>query len=66
ALVDAEVASPFAWSAALTGVAFVTVGGLKARVVDTSFWRSGLETLAIGGVAAVLAYVVGAGLQGVV
>lgn len=60
-----DVAEPFTWSAILTGVAFFVVGGLKARFVDQPFWRSGLETLAVGGAAAVLAYVIGAVLQGV-
>ena len=60
-----DVGEPFVWSAALTGLAFLTVGSLKARFVDQPVWRSALETLAIGGVAAVLAFVLGSALQDV-
>ena len=60
-----DVASPFTWSVVLTGTAFLAVGALKARVVEHPAWRSALETLAVGGAAALLAYVLGAALQGV-
>jgi vacuolar iron transporter family protein len=56
--------SLFVWSAAMTVVAFVAVGVVKGLVVAQSWWRSGLETLAIGGTAAALAYAVGVGLGG--
>jgi VIT1/CCC1 family predicted Fe2+/Mn2+ transporter len=60
-----EVADPFLWSAVLTGVAFLVVGGLKARFVDQAWWRSAFETLVVGGLAAALAYAAGAILQSV-
>ena len=66
-----DVAAPgnvehaFGWSALMTGVAFCVVGALKSRFVDQSWWRSALETLVVGGVAAALAYAAGALLQAV-
>ena len=58
-----DLAAPFAWSAILTAAAFLIVGALKARFVDQPAWRSALETLAVGGIAAVLAYGLGDALQ---
>jgi VIT1/CCC1 family predicted Fe2+/Mn2+ transporter len=60
-----DVADPFLWSAVMTGVAFLVVGGMKARFVAQAWWRSALETLAVGGLAAVLAYAAGSILQNV-
>jgi VIT1/CCC1 family predicted Fe2+/Mn2+ transporter len=60
-----DVANPFVWSAVMTAFAFIVVGALKSRFVDQGWWRSGLETLAIGGLAAALAYAAGTALQGV-
>jgi VIT1/CCC1 family predicted Fe2+/Mn2+ transporter len=56
----------FAASLVLTAVAFCAVGAVKGLVLGRSAVRSGLETLAVGGAAAVLAYYVGAGLRGLV
>ncbi len=59
ALLPSGLADPFVWSALLTGVAFCIVGALKAPFVEEKWWSSALETLAVGGSAAALAYLVG-------
>jgi VIT1/CCC1 family predicted Fe2+/Mn2+ transporter len=40
----------------MTGVAFLLVGATKGKVVEGSWWRSALETLLIGALAAALAF----------
>lgn len=60
---DLDWDSAFAASCVMTGAAFFGVGLFKGRVLGTSQWRGGLETLAVGGVAAALAYAVGAWLR---
>ncbi|TCK99455.1 VIT1/CCC1 family predicted Fe2+/Mn2+ transporter [Shimia isoporae] len=49
----------FRWSAIMTGVTFFAIGTMKAKWSLEPWWKSGLETLAIGGVAAAIAYGVG-------
>jgi VIT1/CCC1 family predicted Fe2+/Mn2+ transporter len=61
-LPNVSVASPFGWSVGLTALAFTVVGALKGVVVEQPWWRSGAETLVLGGVAAALAFGVGAAL----
>ncbi len=55
----------FAVSTALTAVAFFGVGTLKNLFAAGRWHRAGLETLLLGGGAAVLAWAVGAALRGV-
>ncbi len=54
----------FAASAVATGVTFFLVGVVKGIVVRRRWWRDGLETLALGGLAAIVAYGVGWLLRG--
>lgn len=63
--VPGRIPAPFAWSAASTAVAFLVVGALKAGVVGQRRLRGALETLAVGGAAAGLAFAVGVVLRGV-
>ncbi len=58
------MANPYLWSTAFTGMAFFLIGALKGRFVTESWYKSGLETLAVGSVAASLAYLVGLLLKG--
>ncbi len=57
------VAQRFWASAAATAVAFLAVGVMKGVALGRSMLRSGLETLGIGGGAATLSYLIGAGLR---
>ena len=54
----------FISAAVLVGVTFFLIGAAKSHWSLTPWWRSGLETLAIGASAAALAYLVGYLLQG--
>ena len=58
-----DMQGQFMISVVLTGFAFLTVGVLKGIVLETSPIRSGTVTLATGGIAAGLAYGVGALLR---
>lgn len=54
----------FAVSAGLTAAAFFAIGTLKSLFAAGHWLRSGLETLLMGGTAAILAWLVGVGLRG--
>lgn len=54
-----SLSDPFTWSIGATGVTFFAVGAMKSVWSLASWWRSGLETLLIGGCAAGIAYFVG-------
>ncbi len=56
----------FVWASAMTGIVFFGIGAAKSRWSLARWWWSGLETLAIGAVAAFSAYAIGAWLQHVI
>jgi VIT1/CCC1 family predicted Fe2+/Mn2+ transporter len=49
----------FFWTSVFTGIAFIVIGWLKSYVNQTNVYKSILETLALGFVAALVAYFVG-------
>lgn len=49
----------FTYSMIFTGAAFFLIGAVKGRVVQKPLLRSGMSTLLVGGIAAVVAYAVG-------
>lgn len=59
----AEIPNPFVVAMAMTGVVFFLIGAMKSRWAAAPWWRSGLETFFIGGLAAALAYFVGNALS---
>jgi len=60
---SAHIPDPFIWSSIVTGMAFFIIGVGKSRFAGERWWVAGLETLLLGGVAAGLAYLIGAGLK---
>src|SRR3989338_5336602 len=57
---------PFLYSTIITGLAFFLVGALKSRFVGERWYAAGAETLVVGGCAALLAFMVGVLLKGIV
>ena len=56
----------FAISIILTAGVFFIIGSIKSRWSTITWWRSGISTLLVGGIAAALAYVVGVFLKNLV
>jgi vacuolar iron transporter family protein len=55
--------NPFGVASTATGLVFVLIGALKSRWSIRPWWYSGLGTLAVGGGAAAVAYVIGSWLR---
>jgi len=60
------VSQGFGWAIVLTALVFFGIGSAKSRWSLAPWWRSGLETLLIGLVAAGVAYLIGYLLRGLV
>ncbi len=56
----------FRIAAVLTSVAFIMIGQVRGKITKTSRIDAGFETLVVGGIAAIVAYTVGAFLKSVV
>jgi VIT1/CCC1 family predicted Fe2+/Mn2+ transporter len=60
------LSQPALWATLATGLTFFLIGALKARWSLTPWWRSGLETCAIGMAAAGMAFLLGEGLANLI
>ena len=56
----------FVYSTISVIIAFLIVGMIKGKIVKKSIIRSGIFTLIIGGIAAIVAYIVGYGLNSLI
>jgi VIT1/CCC1 family predicted Fe2+/Mn2+ transporter len=59
-----ELQSPEIPSVVMAGASFFSIGSLRSRWSPAPWWRAGIETFAIGMVAAGVAYLVGYLLKG--
>jgi VIT1/CCC1 family predicted Fe2+/Mn2+ transporter len=64
--INIEIAHKFLWSSILTGIGFILIGFLKSKVTNNSIIKGILETLLLGGLAAIVAYFVGDFLEQII
>ncbi len=58
--------NPYHLSLLLTATAFFIIGAVKSKFIKKRWYISGFSTLLVGGIAAFIAYFVGAGLKGII
>ena len=61
-----SVSNPFLVSSVLTCISFFLIGAIKTKFVGKKWYFNGVETLLIGGAAALLAFIIGRGLSNLV
>ena len=61
-----HVSKPVTYSILITAAVFFAIGSVKSRWSTVPWWRSGLMTLSVGGIAAGLSYAVGVLLKNLV
>ena len=61
-----EIINKFLWSSIMTGISFILIGLLKAKVTNSSIIKGISETLLLGGLAALVAYFVGDFLEQII
>lgn len=59
AIFDWNISNGFLWTSVLAGFAMFGLGAAKTKITGKKWFRSGFETLLIGGVAAGAAYLIG-------
>lgn len=65
-VLNLDISNLFLWASILTAITFIIIGFLKSYVAHSSKRRGIIETLILGTIAAVLAYLFGSLLEGVI
>ncbi len=62
--IDIRIEAQFIWSMIATACAFIATGLVSGYVSNKNIWKRAVETLIIGGIAAIIAYAAGVMLRG--